>query len=278
MVSAESTQGAAGVDAGATLTKLALPGADGAVRLERLPSDRVDEVLLALRDSAPVRVGVTGGGAARLCEALPMAVAVSEFAAWRAGVRQLLGEAGTPQERFLLVSIGTGTSILLVDGENVQRLGGTPLGGGTVIGLGARLAGSASFEALCRKAEQGDRSRVDLSVAEVYPEGGAPLATDVMAASFARLAGGAHGAEARPEDCARSIMAMVGENVALLAGSLSLLVGAERLVFGGSTLEGNATLRAALVDYVARFGREALFLERGAFAGALGARCLSASG
>ena len=243
----------AGVDAGATLTKLALPEGAGC-RLEIFPSERPDEVRAAPADHGATRVGLTGGGAARLAADLgSRAVAVDEFRAWECGVADLLPEA---LERYLLVSIGTGTSILLIDGDGARRMGGTPLGGGTVLGLGAALAGTSDFDRLCALAARGDRSRVDISVAEVYADGDAPLATDVMASSFARLAEGPHRREARPEDLARSVMAMVGENVALLAGSLSLVAGVESIVFGGSTLRGNTALAEALSDYVSRFGRK----------------------
>jgi len=265
----------AGIDAGATLTKLALPGPNGVV-LEALPSQQPDTVHAVLDRHGPARVGVTGGGAARLAATLgTSALAVDEFHAWQRGVCQLLPD---PPERFLLVSIGTGTSVMLVEGEAVRRLGGTPLGGGTILGLGAALAGTSDFARLCALACAGDRSRVDVSVADVYTEGDAPLARDVMAASFARLAEGPHRRDARPEDRARSVMAMVGENVALVAGAFSLLVGVETLVFGGSTLRGNTALVDALSDYLARFGRTPVYLDDGAFAGALGARRVAAAG
>ena len=261
----------AGVDAGATLTKLALP--DGArCRLEAVPSGHDARVRALLAEHPVARVGVTGGGAARLAAALREAVRVDEFRAWHAGVVELLPER---RERFLLVSIGTGTSVMLVEGGTVRRLAGTPLGGGTVLGLGAALTGVADFSALCALAERGDRARVDLSVADVYEAGDAPLASDVMASSFARLAEPHRRDEPRPADLARSLMAMVGENVALLAGGLSLVVGVEHVVFGGSTLRGNPILRAALADYLGRFGRTPVCLDEGAFAGALGARRLA---
>jgi len=273
----ETPPAIAGIDAGATLTKLVLPGADGAHRLETVSSQRDEAVLAALAAHDVARVGLTGGGAARLAAQLDGAVLaldravveVDEFEAWHRGVGHLLPEA---PERYLLVSIGTGTSMLLVEGASVRRIAGTPLGGGTVLGLGQALAGTADFERLCALAARGDRSRVDVSVAEVYAGGDAPLATDVMASSFARLAEGPHRRDAGPADRAHAIMAMVGENVALLAGSLSLWLGVEDLVFGGSTLQGNRALAEALGDYLARFGRRHVVLTDGAFAGALGAR------
>ncbi len=272
MTRAEGPANAAGIDAGATLTKLALPSEDGSARLEALPSEQTEAILAKVEAAAPAHVGLTGGGAKRLLARIPAGRTVDEFDAWHAGVQDIALEVG---ERFLLVSIGTGTSVLLVDGPKVQRLGGTPLGGGTVLGLGKVLAGTSDFEALCAMAERGDRARVDLSVADVYAGGDAPLTTDVMASSFARLADGAHHANASPEDCARSLMAMVGENVALLAGSLSLVVDAPAIAFGGSTVTGNPALAEALRDYVGRFGRKTHLLDHGGFIGALGARRLA---
>jgi len=268
--------GTAGVDVGATLTKLALPDRRGC-RFESIPSDRPERVREALADHATARIGLTGGGAARLATQLAETVTVDEFRAWHAGVAELL-PAARRDARFLLVSLGTGTSVMLVEDETVRRLGGTPLGGGTVLGLGRALTGTARFEDLCALAARGDRARVDLSVAEVYASGDAPLATDVMASSFARLADGPHRrSDGRPEDLARSLMAMVGENIALLVGAFSLLVDVECVVFGGSTLRGNTVLTEALSDYLGRFGRTPTYLPDGAFVGAVGARRLAAA-
>jgi type II pantothenate kinase len=270
-----SAPAATGVDAGATLTKLAFRE-DAATRLLALPSEDPDAVLAALADATDRPLALTGGGAVALARRLPRGtVRVDEFRAWSEGVSRMLGTARP--DRFLLVSIGTGTSILLVDGDQVQRLAGTPLGGGTVLGLGAALVGAAGFEDLCRLAASGDRSRVDLSVADVYREGEAPLATDVMASSFARLAPGPHagGRPARRADLARSLLAMVGENVALLVGSLSLATGVSSIVIGGTTVQENPTLTAALSDYLGRFGRKPVVLEKGGFAGAVGAAWLA---
>jgi len=265
-----------GIDAGATLTKLALWDG-GELRLTAVPSQDTGAVLARLAGTAGP-VAVTGGGAVRLARRLARdVVCVDEFEAWRSGVATLLGD--TRPARFLLVSIGTGTSVLLVEGDRVRRLAGTPLGGGTLLGLGAALTGCGDFEALCQLAQEGDRARVDLSVADVYADGGAPLATDVMAASFARLGTGPHAADPppHPADLAAALAAMVGENVALLAGSLALVTGVEHLVFGGTTLHGNPVLAGALADYVRRFDRKMTILERGGFAGAIGAACRAGS-
>ena len=99
--------------------------------------------------AAPARIGLTGGGAPALESRLAGGVTpktVDEFRAWGAGAGVLVREQGGRVEgRYLLVSLGTGTSVLLVEGERVARVGGTALGGGTVVGLGAALHGALTF-------------------------------------------------------------------------------------------------------------------------------------
>jgi type II pantothenate kinase len=263
-----------GVDVGTTLAKLAVRDGDGAPRFDLLSSSAPAVVAELVRSARPRRVGLTGGGSAELARLLPFDTArVSEFDAWRAGAAALL-RAG-PDERYLLVSIGTGTSVLLVDHGRVHRIGGTALGGGTVIGLGSRLVGTGDFGALCALAARGDRGRADLRVSDVYPGAGdAPLAADLTASTFARLAR-PDGAQARAEDLAHALMGMVGENVALIAGGLAAASHVQRMVFAGSTLRGNTALRGVLEDIVRRFGRTPEFLENGEFGGALGALLLA---
>jgi type II pantothenate kinase len=259
-----------GVDVGATLTKLAVALPEGATRFDWFPSSDLPRVAERVAAADPARVGLTGGGAAALASLLSLDTArVGEFDAWGAGVGALLGEQA--DARYLLVSVGTGTSMMLSDAGRVVRIGGTALGGGTLLGLGRQLVGEIDFDALCALAARGDRWRVDLSVADVYPGGQTPpLAAELTASAFVRLAS-SDGEPPRREDLARALIWMVGENVALIAGGLSAAAGVEEIVFGGSTLRDNPTLRDALGDILPRFGRRVRFLENGEFGAALGA-------
>jgi type II pantothenate kinase len=160
--------------------------------------------------------------------------------------------------------------VLLADGLSTSRLGGTALGGGTVVGLGSALLGSGCFEEIVNLAARGDRRRVDLLVSDIYRSGEIPLASDMTAANFGRL--GRTGAEEAParEDLAHAIMGLVGENIALVCAGLAAAARAPRVVFGGSTLRANPTLQAILEQITAAMGREPVFLREGEFAGALG--------
>lgn len=266
---------AVGVDLGATLAKLAIQETGGDPRFLLLATDSLHAVARAISELSPARVGLTGCGAPRLAALLPSSsdtARVGEFDAWGTGADALLGAAGPgADEGYLLVSVGTGTAMMQVRSGRATHLGGTPLGGGAILGLGRWLAGVGDHDALCDLALRGDRRRVDLTLADIYPEpGDAPLPLELTAAAFARLAR-PDGAKARPEDLARALLGMVGENVAILAGSLARAAGLDRIVFGGSTLRANPVLREVLADIGGRLGRRVDFLEQGEFGGALGA-------
>ena len=271
-----------GIDAGLTLTKLAIEAEDGDIRFEKLASaDRrgvVERVAELLEPSNTPNVGLTGGGATQLSTALPTAsAAIGEFAAWGSGARNLVAESDAfsatdepAPQRFMMVSLGTGTSVLLVDGLSAQRIGGTALGGGTVMGLGRALTKATSFEELCALAAKGDSKRVDLIISDIYQAGEIALPTDATASSFGRV--GREGPEsATAEDLAAGVMNLVSENIALLCGSLSNPMQARHVAFGGSTLCANPTLATGLASVLAMLGCQCAILTGGEYAGALGA-------
>jgi type II pantothenate kinase len=258
-----------GIDAGASLWKLARVREHlEELEMEVLPAGAIEEIRQRIGDWSPGEVHVTGGGAARIAAALDglRVRHVSEFAAWARGAQVLAGRAGwTLPQRYLLVSLGTGTSILEVDGTAFQRIGGTALGGGTLLGLARLLCGAESFAEAAALAARGDRGRVDLLVRDIYPEGGIALPPDLTASNFAKLA------SREPADLAHALMGLLGENIGITCAAVAHARTIETLVFGGSALEGNPTLQEILRRTVQMAGREARILPDGAFCGAVGA-------
>jgi type II pantothenate kinase len=266
-----------GVDMGATLAKIAVDeghGDSGAgTRFELLPADDPSAVAERIQALQPTTVGITGGGGTALASRLPFDTAqVNEFAAWGVGAARLLARGGFGDgERYLLVSLGTGTSVPLVDGMAVTRPGGTALGGGTILGLGAAMVGTRDFQQLCDLARRGRRGRVDLLVSDIYRTGEIPLLGELTASSFGKLGrGNASVEDSSREDMAAAIMGLVGENVALICSGLAAVTQVSRIVFGGSTLRDNPSLASVLATVSAQLGREAILLPDGEFAGALG--------
>jgi type II pantothenate kinase len=265
---------AIGVDWGATLAKLAVRRRDGELEFSLLPTEDADASRAALAAIGAECVGLTGGGATMLARALPgESVQVNEFAAWGAGAAALLAEREEPQvPRYLLVSVGTGTSILLVDGAAVTRIGGTALGGGTLLGLAAGLLRIGDFDEITSLAQGGSRKSVDLLVSDIYPAGGIPLAGDLTAANFGKYARRLRDGEAIDRaDVAHAIMGLIAENISLVCTALSAATQVQRIVFGGSTLRRNPALAEMLGNFLRGHGRDPVFLPNGEFAGALGA-------
>jgi type II pantothenate kinase len=263
---------ALGVDAGASICKIAA-WRNSELITHTVPAGDAPGALACIGRLQPARVVATGGGAHRLIEALaerhpdrPAPFAVGEFEAWGRGAPVLARCEGVSlAERYLLVSLGTGTSILRIEGRDVQRVGGTALGGGALLGLGELLLGVQSFAELAALAQSGDRRKVDLLVEDIYAGAAPPLAGKLNAASFGKRA------SRRPEDLAHALIGLVGENVGLICGHLSVLHDAAYILYCGSTLSENPALRRILSDVAERMGRRAMFLSRGAFCGAVGA-------
>jgi type II pantothenate kinase len=267
-----------GADVGASLAKLAIRRGTELLRYELAPAEAIERVAREVESLRPERLGVTGGGATRLARLVGLdTTPIREFDAWAAGARELLRQQGRAADgAFLLVSVGTGTSALLVDDARVARVGGSALGGGTLLGLGAALTGRTRFEEIVALAGEGDRARVDLLVSDVYPEGLPELPGAASAASFGRLARlAAEGRRSDPRDLAGAVMALVGENVALVCSGLAAQAGVRRIVFGGAALRGNPPLARWLVAFTAALGREPVLLASGEYAGALGALLLA---
>ncbi len=262
---------AAGVDVGATLAKVALRHPDGQATLAMGAADELGPLVEQLDALAPPCIGLTGGGAPRLAKLLLSDTAqIEEFAAWSTGAHRLLQDAETPP-RFLLTSVGTGTSVLRIGGGPIERVGGSALGGGTIMGLAMALFGEASFDRITELANEGDRRRVDLLVGDIYREGGFELPAELNAASFGKLALAQDRASQDPADLAHALMGLVGENIGLLCGALARAANVEHVVFGGSTLRNNDALCNILRGVCLAGGLSSTVLHRGEFAGAIGA-------
>ena len=92
-------------------------------------------------------------------------------------------------DRAIIVSMGTGTAIVYAEkGKESLYLGGTGVGGGTLVGLSRLLTGMASVDNIIECAKDGDLHKVDLTVnqitkTDVHPD----LSPDLTAANFGKV-------------------------------------------------------------------------------------------
>ena len=71
-------------------------------------------------------------------------------------------------ERALVVSMGTGTALVHATlGGEMEYLGGTGVGGGTLIGLSKLLVGAEGIEHIVEYGEGGDLGNIDLRIKDI---------------------------------------------------------------------------------------------------------------
>jgi type II pantothenate kinase len=258
--------GTVGIDAGATLWKLIFQAAQLVKRV--VPAGDLEELSGLLSEWDHNRIRVTGGGVSVIEAALngKRVDRVPEFEAWARGAPLAAAQEGLElPERYLLVSLGTGTSVLRVDRGEVARVAGTAIGGGTLYGLGRLLTGAETYDEVATLASRGDRRKVDLLVGDIYPQGGIALHPELNAASFAKLR------SRSPADLAHAVVGLVGENVGIICTIVAQAARIETIVYAGTTLHANPALQEILHRVALGLDHRAIFLREGAFCGALGA-------
>lgn len=176
----------------------------------------------------------------------------------------------------IVVNIGSGVSMMLVDHDgNFRRVGGTSVGGGTFYGLVSTLTTCETFRDAIELANQGDNSRVDLLVRDIYgrdyTEHG--LKADVVASSFGKLTRPEMREGVRPSDVALSALVMISVNIAALAHLHAEANKARSVMFCGSFLHENPIALKTLsyyTQFASRNKRKALFFEHDGYFGAVG--------
>ncbi len=154
-------------------------------------------------------VAITGVGSGFLGNDLfgiPV-VKVDEFHAIGLGGTYLSG-----LREAIVVSMGTGTAIVKADGLKVLHLGGTGIGGGTLIGLSKYMLGITDFDTLIEIAQGGNLKTVDLSVGDIAKTELGNLPPDVTASNF-----GKHSDKVTNADKALAIINLVCQAIGVMA-------------------------------------------------------------
>lgn len=179
--------------------------------------------------------------------------------------------ASTNLYPYLIVNIGTGVSILRVDGPRKhERISGSTIGGGTYWGLCRLLTGSDSFRDVLDLAMKGDPSKVDMMVGDIYGKNSNALEkiglpSDIVASSFGKLVAKQNPSEGiKEEDLARALLLMVTNNIGQVAHLNAKLHKTRKIYFIGTFLQHNVISQQRLaysIDYWSRGEMEAQFLE-----------------
>jgi len=114
-------------------------------------------------------------------------------------------------ERAIVVSMGTGTALVYAQKDKAEQyLGGTGVGGGTIMGLSKKILRLDNIDHIMEVAEKGDLSNVDLRIHDITSK--EILPNNMTAANFGKLSD-----LASNNDIALGIMNLVFETIGMMA-------------------------------------------------------------
>ena len=176
-----------------------LYGAFGKLHDNKISLNEVEHVML------------TGVGAAYIDEpiyGLPTSKS-QEFVADGLGARY-----ESKLDRMIVVSMGTGTSLVKCDGDEIKHIGGIGIGGGTLAGLSRIMLKTDDIKQIVNLAKDGDISKINLLIGDISakPLPGLPMTATASLFSNAK-------ANASREDIAMGLIGMVLQSI----GSATIL-------------------------------------------------------
>ncbi|MDO5734209.1 MAG: pantothenate kinase [Eubacteriales bacterium] len=169
------------------------------------------------------------------------------------------------KERAIVVSMGTGTSIVLGDKEAHEHIIGSGVGGGTLLGLSQALLKIREFDSLNELAASGELSHVDLTVGDLTPVGIPGLSKETTAANFGKLT-----ERASEADLAAGLINLVFQSLGTAAILSAKVKNCETIVFIGSLAKSRAGQRS-LKEFAKLYNKEIIIPEEPEFATARGA-------
>ncbi|RDI45395.1 type II pantothenate kinase [Falsibacillus pallidus] len=257
-----------GIDAGGSLIKIAY-FENGMLHTKMYSNEQTDEFMgwisfLSLNH----KVVLTGGKAVKLRNHFQGSKVIPEFEATAIGTDYLLKKEKNVMGAYILTMIGTGTSIQYIHQGKGERLLGSGIGGGSILGLGRLLTGSTNFHELMELAEKGQAGKLDLQVRDIFESDDTPIPGDLTAANFGKV----YGMDTfSKEDQMAAVTNMAAETIVLLSTQAALSKGVRDIVFVGGAIEGNTYFRKRLATFRKMMDYTPHFLDRGPFVGAIGA-------
>lgn len=180
--------------------------------------DEVEHVMLT---------GVGASGVTTPIYGLPT-THVDEFRADGLGARFVSG-----LQQLIVVSMGTGTTLVRVDGDDIAHIGGISMGGGTLQGLSHLLLKDSHIQDVIEMAQHGDISRINLQIKDISKGDIEGLPMHATASLFGKVMN----SNPNDNDIAKGLICMVLETIGSCA-VLSQVNGG----FKDYVLIGNLTL------------------------------------
>ena len=133
-------------------------------------------------------------------------------------------------DECLVVSMGTGTAIVHAKrGGDINYLGGTGVGGGTLVGLSKLLTHAENIDHITEFADSGDLSKIDLRIGDITAGADSLLESELTASNFGNVS-----ELATKEDVSLGILNLVYETVGMVSIFASRYCGVRDIVLTGN--------------------------------------------
>lgn len=187
----------------------------------KLPLSCIDKVMMTGVGSSYLKNGLYG----------LECVSVPEFKSIGLGGLYLSG-----LDSALCVSMGTGTALVhATKNSEMKYLGGTGVGGGTIMGLSKLLLGAEEIEHITEMADGGDLSKIDLRISDITAQNTlSELSRDLTASNFGNVSD-----IAEKNDFAAGVLNMVFETVGMISVFGARSSGVKNIVLTGNLTQFN---------------------------------------
>jgi len=183
-----------GIDIGSTTTKVA------AINLNRdiikIKTKAIDAITAATGAFGKMimenhfklenieKINITGAGASKITDNLfgIKTNKIDEMTAIGTGGKYL-----SKKDQIIISNIGTGTAIIEVNGNIINHLGGTGVGGGTIVGLAKGLLKTSDFDTILQYALKGNLNNVDLNIGDIAETNIGFLNKEFTASNFGKM-------------------------------------------------------------------------------------------
>ena len=186
-----------------------------------------DAFSLKLKDIE--KIAVTGVGAnflGRELFGIPLQ-RVPEFTAIGHGGLFLAG-----LKKAVVVSMGTGTAMVLADGREIRHLGGSGVGGGTLIGLSRYIINTTDFQNIVDLAGEGNLGNVDLNIRDISQVEMGNIPMSATASNF-----GKHSDKASQSDLALGLINLVCQSIGIMGVFASREEKVDQIVLTGKLVK-----------------------------------------
>jgi type II pantothenate kinase len=130
------------------------------------------------------KINITGAGASKITDNLfgIKTNKIDEMIAIGIGGKYL-----SKKDHIIISNIGTGTAIIEVNGNIITHIGGTGVGGGTIIGLAKGLLKISDFDTILQYATNGNINNIDLNIGDIAETNIGFLNKEFTASNFGKM-------------------------------------------------------------------------------------------